>query len=150
MRYFSIKMPKYRLAFFFLIQLGLHSDLYAGVSQYLSPQAGVNAGKKDKIHLRAGLTLKCCSRSSQYYGNITGLGAQIEFTPYRYSLQAGLPIQYRQRKSGYWGVRPYYFWGYKFSGEAISGAGIQASTPYGGLGIEFEKDQSQLLFVWDY
>lgn len=133
-----------------LILLSVLSTSWAGISNYLSPQLGVNVGKYEYVHLRGGFTLKCCSRSGQIYGNITGLGAQLELTPHRYSVQAGFPLQFRHRKSGYWGVRPYYFWGHKYSGEVSVGTGIQASTPYGGLGIEFESDRSQLLFGWDF
>lgn len=139
-----------RLIGFTLFIYGTFALSWAGILNYLSPQWGVNVGKYEQIHLRGGVTLKCCSRSGQIYGNITGLGVQLELTPYRYSLQAGFPLQVRYRKNGYWGVRPYYFYGHRYTGKVSVGTGIQASTPYGGLGIEFESDRSQLLFGWDF
>lgn len=119
-------------------------------SQSFSPQLGVSVGPRDYIHLRTGLTWKCCSPNSSIYGNQTGPGLQFELTPRRLSLQPGFSFQWRYRKQGLWVVRPYYFYGQRYSGAQDNGGGIQAGTPWGGFGLEFGSDYSAMLISWDF
>lgn len=140
-------------SFFFilaLILLNVTTLQAKSLGSYLGPQLGVSVGARDYVHLRTGLVLKCCDRGGSLYGNQTGPSAQLELTPYRFSLQPGFSFQWRYRKQGSWVVRPYYFYGKRYSGEKDSGGGVNASSPWGGFGIEFGQDYSQLLISWDF
>ena len=125
-----------------------HAD--ASFSKLFGPQIGFSLSKSEYVHLRTGLTLKCCASTNTLYGNQTGLSGQIEVTPRRFSMQPGVAFQWRYRESGLWVVRPYYFYAYPYLGSNYSGGGMQTSTPYGGIGIEMGDYQTLLMLSWDF